>query len=160
MPRRTPGSDNRVLVVCRLLNRRRARYLVTGGVAANLHGSVRATKDIDILIPKDPGNAQRVLDALGELPVGISRELDAGEVASRPVTIVGDMPRVDLLTVAASVTFDEAWPNRTVRRIQGIRVPYVGLADLIRSKQTGRTSDIADIEVLSEIGARRPRKRG
>ena len=64
MPRRTPGSDNRVLLVCRLLNRRRARYLITGGVAANLHGSVRATKDIDLLIPKDAANARRLLDAL------------------------------------------------------------------------------------------------
>ena len=63
MPRRTPGSDNRVLLVCRLLNRRRARYLITGGVAANLHGSVRATKDVDLLIPKDAANARRLLDA-------------------------------------------------------------------------------------------------
>ena len=62
MPRRTPGSDNRVLLVCRLLNRRRARYLITGGVAANLHGSVRATKDVNLLIPKDAANARRLLE--------------------------------------------------------------------------------------------------
>lgn len=152
MPRRTPGSDNRVLLVCRLLNRRRARYLVTGGVAANLHGSVRATKDVDLLIPKDLANAKRVLEALGELPLGISRELDAEHVATRPFTIIGDMPRVDLLTVACTVTFEKAWPNRVVRRIAGIRVPYLSLADLIRSKRTGRPSDLADIEVLSGRG--------
>ena len=157
MPKQTPGSVNRVLLVCGLLNRHRARYLITGGVAANLHGSVRATKDVDILIPKDPANARRVLTALGELPLGISGELDPVEVASRPFTIVGDMPRVDLLTVGGSVTFDQAWPNRTVRRIQGIRVPYVGLADLIRSKRTGRPSDAADIDVLSQLGRRRRR---
>ena len=149
MPRRTPGSDNRVLLVCRLLNRRRARYLITGGVAANLHGSVRATKDVDLLIPKDAANTRRVLDALGELPLGLSRELDAEEVASRPFTIIGDMPRVDLLTVACTVTFEKAWPNRVVRRIGGIRVSYLSLADLIRSKRTGRASDQADIDVLS-----------
>jgi len=91
MPKRTPGSDNRALLVCRLLNRRRARYLITGGVAANLHGSVRATKDVDLLIPKDAANAQRVLNALADLPLGISRELDAEQVASRPFTIVGDI---------------------------------------------------------------------
>ena len=49
MPRRTPGTDNRVLRVCRLLNRHRVRYLLAGGVAANLRGSVRATRDIEIL---------------------------------------------------------------------------------------------------------------
>ena len=151
MPKRTPGSDNRALLVCRLLNRRRARYLITGGVAANLHGSVRATKDVDLLIPKDAANAQRVLNALADLPLGISRELDAEQVASRPFTIVGDMPRVDLLTVACTVTFEKAWPNRVIRRINGIRVKYLGRADLIRSKRTGRASDSADIEVLSRL---------
>ena len=62
------------------------------------------------------------------------------------------MPRVDLLTVACSVTFDRGWPNRMVRRIDGVRVQYLGLADLIQSKQTGRASDVADIEVLSAQG--------
>ncbi len=60
------------------------------------------------------------------------------------------MPRVDLLTVACTVTFKKAWPNRVVRRINGIRVPYLGRADLIRSKRTGRASDRADIEILSK----------
>ncbi len=137
--------------MCRLLNGRRARYLLTGGIAANLHGSARATRDVDILIPRDLANAQRVLDALGELPLGISRELDAAEIVTKPFTIVGDMPRVDLLTVACAVTFDRAWPNRVVRRIQGVRVPYLGLDDLIRSKNTGRASDVADIEVLKDL---------
>lgn len=151
MRKPTPGSDNRTLLVCRLLNRRRARYLLTGGIAANLHGSVRATKDVDLLIPKDAANAKRILTALGELPLGIGRELDARQVAARPFTIIGDMPRVDLLTVAGTVTFDQAWPNRVVRRIDGVRVPYLGLADLIRSKRTGRASDLADIEILSAL---------
>jgi len=151
--RRIPGSDNRVLQVCQLLNAQRARYLIVGGAAANLHGSVRATRDVDLLIPKDVVNAQRLLEALGKLPLGISRELDAGQVAASPFTIVGDMPRVDLLTTANSVTFRQAWPRRIVRRIRGVRVPYVGLDDLIRSKQTGRASDAADIEVLTEINA-------
>jgi hypothetical protein len=33
MPRRTPGTDNRVLRVCGLLNRHRVRYLLAGGDA-------------------------------------------------------------------------------------------------------------------------------
>jgi hypothetical protein len=68
MPRRTPGTDNRALRVCRLLNRHRVRYLLAGGVAANLHGSVRATRDVDILVPRDRRNMARLLRALGELP--------------------------------------------------------------------------------------------
>jgi hypothetical protein len=135
--------------VCRLLNRHRVRYLLAGGVAANLHGSVRATRDVDILVPRDRRNMARLVLALGELPYGLARELDPDELVGNPVTIVGDDPRVDVLTVAWTVTFDAAYPRRVVRRIQGTRVPFLALSDLVASKQTGRATDLADIEVLS-----------
>ncbi len=151
MPRRTPGTDNRVLHVCRLLNRHRVRYLLAGGVAANLHGSVRATKDVDVLVPPDVRNMTRLLTALSALPWGIARELDPQEIAAKPITIIGDDPRVDVLTVAWTVTFDRAWPNRRVRRIDGVRVPYLALSDLRASKRTGRASDTADLEVLRRL---------
>ena len=149
MPRRIPGTDNRVLRVCRLLNRHRARYLLAGGVAANLHGSVRATKDVDILVPRDVSNMARLLDALSELPFGVARGLDAAEIAAKPITIVGDDPRVDILTVAWTVSFETAWPRRMVRRIAGVRVTYLSRADFVASKQTGRPADVADIQRLA-----------
>ena len=149
MPRRIPGTDNSVLRVCGLLNRHRVRYLLAGGAAANLHGSVRATRDVDILVPRDRRNMERLVAALGELPYGLAQELEPGEIVNNPVTIVGDDPRVDVLTIAWTVTFDDAYPKRIVRRVQGIRVPYLALADLIASKQTGRATDRADIEALS-----------
>ena len=157
MPSQTPGTANRVVRVCRLLNSHRARYLVAGGVAANLHGSVRATRDVDLLIPADVANAERVLAALAELPWGIAREQDTADVVTKPITIIGDDPRVDLLTIAAKVPFAAAWPRRVVRRIEGVRIPYLNLDDLIASKQTGRHSDEADLEVLRGLrkGGRR-----
>lgn len=141
--------------MCRLLNRHRARYLLAGGVAANLHGSVRATRDVDILVARDPENARRVLAALGALPFGVAAELDPEEVAARPITIVGDDPRVDILTIAWSVTLEKAWPRRVVRRIEGVRVPFLSLADLIASKRTGRPADEADLDVLVHRRTRR-----
>jgi hypothetical protein len=133
------------------------KYLVAGGVAANLHGSVRATKDVDVLVPRDRRNMARLLGALSGLPWGIAAELDPADVATKPVTIIGDDPRVDVLTVAWTVTFDKAWPNRVVRRIAGVRVPFLSMADLKKSKQTGRAADLADLEVLE--GLRTARRR-
>ena len=124
---------------------------MAGGVAANLHGSVRATKDVDVLVPPDVRNMQKLLDALSTLPWGVAKELDAAEMAARPITIIGDTPRVDVLTVAWSVRFDRAWPRRRIRRIDGTRVPFLSLADLRASKRTGRPSDIADLETLKKI---------
>ena len=149
MPKTTPGTDNRVLQVCRLLNRHRVRYILAGGVAANLHGSVRATKDVDILVPKDLDNTKRLLEALSELPYAVARELDAAQVVDKPITIVGDDPRVDILTVAWTVSYEQAQRTREMRTILGVQVPYLSRADLIQSKQTGRPADLADIEALS-----------
>ena len=128
------------------------RYLLAGAVAGNLHGIVRATRDVDVLVPRDPSNAARLLDALSALPYGIATELDPEVVAAKPFTIIGDDPRVDVLTVAGGVTFDRAYPGRLVRRIEGVRVPYLGRADFVRSKQTGRPQDVADLEHLGESG--------
>ncbi len=151
MPSATPGSDNRVVRVCRLLNARRVRYLLVGGVAANLHGSVRATKDVDVLVPKNLANATRLLHALTALPYRIAAELDPQEIVRKPFTIIGDDPRVDILTVAGSLSFEQAWPNRLVRRVEGTRIPFVGLDDLMISKRTGRPSDDADLHVLQQL---------
>jgi hypothetical protein len=159
VPSETPGPANRVVRVCSLLNSHRARYLVAGGVAANLHGSVRATREVDLLIPGDVANAARVLAALEGLTWGIARELDPADVVSKPFTIVGDDPRVDLLTVAATVTFESAWPRRRVRRIDGVRIPYLALDDLLKSKATGRPSDEADLEVLRGLAPPAQRRR-
>ena len=67
------------------------------------------------------------------------------------MTIVGDDPRVDVLTVAWTVRFEDAWPNRVVRTIEGVRVPFLSIADLRRSKQTGRPSDVADLDALRHV---------
>jgi hypothetical protein len=90
----------------------------------------------------------KLLEALSELPYRIAAELDADEIAHKPITIIGDDPRVDVMTVAWRVTFEKAYPRRVVRRIGGVRVPYLSLRDLVESKQTGRAQDVADLERL------------
>ena len=39
-------------------------FVVVGGVAVTLHGYVRLTEDVDILIESSPTNLQRFLDSL------------------------------------------------------------------------------------------------
>lgn len=153
-PKNIPGSfeENRLLEVCRLLNSQKAKYLVIGGLACNLHGLIRATKDVDLLIPKDVKNTEKVLEALSGLTFGIARELDAEEVSRKPFTIIGDTPRVDLITVAHQVKYEKAKPTSLKRRIGQVTVPYVDLDTLVQTKQTGRLQDQADLEQLGRIG--------
>jgi predicted nucleotidyltransferase len=144
----------RLARVCSRLNAERARYLIMGATAMQLWGTTRATRDIDILIEPSVANARRVLRALAGLGLGLARELSPEEVATRPVTVIGDMPNVDILTRAWNVTFRQAHPRSTTFHIEGVAVPAGSIEDLIESKRTGRLQDAADIEVLEEIARR------
>ena len=143
--------QTRLAEVCTRLNRHRANYVLVGASALQLWGSTRATRDIDILIEPTVENAERVLAALSEVGIGLAREWLAEEVAKKPVTIIGDIPRVDILTVAWSVHYAEARPAATVFEVEGVKIPTASIDHLIASKRTGRLQDAADIEVLEEI---------
>lgn len=144
-------ENNRLVEVCFLLNQEHCEYLIAGGMALNLHGILRATKDIDLLIPKNINNTAKILKALSALMFGIARELDAAEVTAKPFTIIGDIPRVDLLTVANKIKFEEAIQNAKILKIGKIKIPYLGKEDLIKSKSTDRLQDKADVERLEAI---------
>jgi predicted nucleotidyltransferase len=141
----------KVAEVCSALNEAGARYLVIGGIACILHGYVRATTDVDILIERSLENAERVLNALGTVGYGFAREWAPEELLQRPITVIGDDPAVDVFTVAWSVKYETAIANSTVIDVQGVRIPLIGLDDLIATKRTGRPLDTEDIEALEEI---------
>jgi len=144
-------TPSRLATVCRLLNDAGAKYVVVGGFAVALHGVVRATKDIDILIEPTVENARRVLHALEGLTWGIARELDPAEVVTKPITIIGDDPRVDILTLAWSVRYADAAPKALSVTVDGVAIPFADLDTLIRTKQTDRFQDKADVENLEIV---------
>lgn len=143
--------DTRVAEVCARLNHHRAKYVIVGATAMQLWGTTRATRDIDILIEATVPNARRVLAALGEVGLGFAKEWLAEEIVAKPVTIIGDSPRVDILTVAWSVHYPEAARDAAMFTVEGVKVPAASIEHLIASKRTGRLQDAADIEVLEEI---------
>ncbi|HEY2824895.1 MAG TPA: nucleotidyltransferase [Gemmatimonadales bacterium] len=137
--------------VCSRLNSHGAKYVLVGAGALQLWGTTRATRDIDILIEATVENAKNVLAALGEMGFGMAREWLAEEVAKKFVTVIGDIPRVDIFTLAWSVRYPEASAQATVFQVEGVPIPTASIDHLIASKRTGRLQDAADIEVLEEI---------
>ena len=142
---------SKLATVCEALNLAGARYLLVGAQAVILWGGGRNTRDIDFLIEPTPENAQSILDALALTGFALVRDLDAAEVAARPVTMIGDIWHVDILTIAWAVRYAEAEPRATTFEVDGVRIPTASIADLIASKRTGRLQDAADIELLEEI---------
>lgn len=136
-------------------------YALCGGLAVNVYGHVRATMDIDVLLP--PEQVDRALAALR--PLGY--DLDAGvlpfdagspnERAIRRVTRLedGDFLCVDMVLVTP--VFRDVWASRTAVPWRGRRLPVVSRAGLIAMKQVaGRTQDQADIERLQEVADHDP----
>lgn len=64
---RAPELED-LLGLCRALNREGARYLLIGGFAVILHGFVRGTKDIDLLVDPSEENLRVVKRAMATLP--------------------------------------------------------------------------------------------
>lgn len=145
------SEENELLHVCQLLNQQGAKYLLIGAMAAGLHGLIRATRDIDLLIPRDQQNTEKILDALSKLTFGIASELDSCDVVKKAFTIIGDIPRVDLITIAKDITYETAEKKSLETVIDHVRIPYVDYETLVKTKQTGRLQDMADLERLAQI---------
>lgn len=151
------GASSPLLKVCRFLNQAGARYLIIGGQACILHGLVRTTEEVDILIPMDEENGRRVIEGLSALADGAAKELQPRDFIENVVVNIADEVEVDVSTHARKVTFDEASPLALACSVEidGVALPFLGLDSLIASKETYREQDAADLLRLLELRRRR-----
>ena len=136
----------------RSLKKHKVKYLLVGGMAAVLYGSPRLTKDVDILIEPSLANINRLLKALADAGFGTAALTSAKKVLANEVTIFDDYVRLDVLAKIKGVDFKKGWKSRWVVNLGGIRVPVLGLSDLIRAKKaSGRQIDLQDVRTLNKI---------
>jgi hypothetical protein len=64
-----------LVALCRALEREGVRYVLIGGFAVILHGYVRSTKDIDLLVDPSDENVRALKRALADLPDNAAAEL-------------------------------------------------------------------------------------
>lgn len=131
---------------------RNVKFVVVGAHALAFHGVPRYTGDLDLLVEPDPGNAERILNALDSFGfggLGITRE---DFIEPDRVVQLGNSPsRVDILTSITGVSWKEAEENADEGSIGDTVVRFLGRRELIRNKRaTGRTQDLADLERLAE----------
>ena len=140
-----------LLRVCSLLNSQHAKYLIVGARACWLHGYVRATMDVDILIPEDLENHGRVIAALSQLEDHAAAELTPRDLVENVVVKIADEVEVDVSTRAWKVSYANAIGTSLKATIQGVDVPYVDLQTLINSKSTQREQDKVDVQRLRSL---------
>jgi hypothetical protein len=151
--------------VAKVLNEAGVRYLVAGGLAVNVHGYVRFTADIDLVIALDTDNINSAFAALARIgyrptvPVTASQFADATqrerwieEKGMQVLNFFSDCYRetsVDVF-VYEPFNFEQEYERALAGEIApGLPARFVSIPTLIRMKKAaGRPRDLDDIQHL------------
>ncbi len=129
------------------------QYVLVGGHAVRLNGFVRATEDIDILLPCSIENGERVIRALTFLDA--AKELDPNwfaPPADAPENIrIADTLLIDILFAANGQTFESLLPHIKTLEANGIAIKVLDIEGLIKTKTDYREKDLIDKLALRKI---------
>ena len=133
----------------RWLNAEGVRYMLIGGFAVVLHGSVRGTKDIDLLVDASDDNIRLLKRAMGRLPDNAIALIDDADIRNYTVVRIADEIVVDLMASACGIDYHTAVRDGLEHtEIEGTKIPLASKQLLIRMKDTIRDSDRSDVSFL------------
>lgn len=147
---RAPEFEDLILL-CRLLNEAGVRYILIGGFAVILHGFVRGTQDIDLLIDSSEENVRRIKKALASLPDNAISLIKDNEIEKYSVVRIADEFVIDLMEKACGINYVDASKSIEFREIEGVKIPIPKKELLIRMKKTIRPSDKTDVNFLKVL---------
>lgn len=153
--------------IFRSLNNAGIKYLVVGGVAVNLHGFVRFTGDLDILVLLEEDNLRnldKLMKKMGyseRIPVSILELRDNKKakewLEQKNLKAYSYFPprhsllQIDII-IEESLKFSSFYKKRVVKSIDKVRIPIVSLTDLIQMKRkANREQDVLDLKSLIEL---------
>lgn len=144
-------------------------YLVVGGLAVIMHGHLRATRDLDLVIGLQPDNCARAMAALSgiglrpRLPVTLADFADPAKredwSQNRNMLVLqlwdpANPERSVDVFVREPLDFRSMLSDAVFKDLDGILIPVASIRHLIVLKQAaGRPRDRDDIEALREIAA-------
>lgn len=136
-----------------------------GGVAVVLHGYLRTTADLDLIVQLERENILRAIRALGDLQYRPRAPVPAEAFADREVREQWirekDLVEIDLF-VTEPFEFDAVYSRALRVPLKRTEATVIGLEDLIALKrQVGRPRDEEDIAALESLrDAQRRREEG
>lgn len=134
------------------LNKSRIKYLVIGGIAVNLYGLHRLTRDLDLMIDISEENLQCFVHLMNKLGYGskISTEEWKGLISIGFRHKKDELKQIDIF-LKNPIDFKSAYKNRKIIKLGKTKVSCVSLADLFKMKEiAGRDRDWIDIGYLKK----------
>lgn len=142
-------------------------YVLVGGLAVQLHGFLRATVDIDLVLAMNDANLDRFIEVAKHyglqpvIPVPIDALKNAQQIdhwhkekgmlafALREPQVGGNV--IDVL-VRPDISFEKLASNAVAGKLFGRQVLIASIDDLLAMKRTAnRPKDRLDIEALEKV---------
>ncbi len=152
--------------IFRAFQKQKVKYVLVGGIAVNLLGSLRSTADMDILVEMSGENLRKVVNIMKKKGYRVKQPVDPMGIADAKTRYdwihnkhmkafnfykMDDMKEVDII-IESPVSFESAKKNIVRIKIDDIILPVISINDLIKMKKAaGREVDKFDIEELKKI---------
>lgn len=147
--------------ICNALQTNRVRYALVGGYAVALHGAVRGTVDVDLVINWDLKTLQRTEAALIDLGLQSRLPISVGDVFHFRDEYIRERnlvawnfcaPNDPMRCVDLIITLDLKGRRRRKVETRDGPVYILDIDDLISMKEdSGRPQDLADVDALKRI---------
>ena len=147
--------------VCQALEQHRVRYAIAGGYAVALHGAVRGTMDVDIVInwnSRTLHNTEKALEGIGlvsRLPVSAEDVFQfRDEYVSNRNLVAWNFyhPEDASQQVDIIIIYDLKGKGRLRRDTEEGSIQLLGLRELMDMKrESGRPQDLEDVNALEKL---------
>lgn len=152
--------------ILREFQKQKVKYILVGGIAVNLLGSLRNTADLDILVEMSDENLAKVVGILKKKGYGVKQPVDPMGIADRKTRKdwihnkhmkafnfykYDELKEVDII-IDSPVSYKKASKNAVKIKSGKITLLVISIDDLIKMKKdTGRGIDQLDVEQLRRI---------
>ncbi len=146
--------------------KQKVKYVLVGGIAVNLLGSMRSTADLDILVEMSDDNLKKIVTIMKKNGYRVKQPVDPMKIADKKTREdwiknknmkafnfykEDELKEVDII-IESPVSFEEARKKPILIKIGDLILPVISINKLIKMKKTtGRTIDKLDIEELQKI---------
>jgi len=144
----------------------KVKYVLVGGLAVNLHGAMRSTADMDILVEMKDANLRKIVQIMKAKGYKVKQPVDPMDLADAKIRADwiknknmkafnfykdNSFEQLDIV-IDSPISFEQAKKNAIIVNVDGLRLPVVSVKELIAMKtKAGRSVDKSDIKQLKKI---------
>jgi hypothetical protein len=159
--------------ILREFQKQKVKYVVVGGIAVNLLGSLRSTADIDILAEMSDSNLKKIVKIMLSKGYRARHPVDPMRLADKKTRQEwidkknmkafnfykkNSLEALDII-IDSPVTFEKAIKTCERFKCGSIIIPVISIQHLVKMKSvSGRPLDKIDLEVLRTIKKMRTKK--